>query len=155
VNILINNAGRTEPTSISSFDAAAWRAQFEVNFFSAVFVTNGLLNWIQKCQGSIVNISSVRGLFDAGREGVMAFTTTLAKALAPDVTVNAILPGFTTTSYMERSPAEQVAAWKQSSLIQRFIEPSEIADITISVAENRAITGSLILADGGLALKRA
>lgn len=65
VNILINNAGRTEPTSISSFDAAAWRAQFDVNFFSAVFVTNGLLNWIQKCQGSIVNISSVRGLFDA------------------------------------------------------------------------------------------
>lgn len=93
--------------------------------------------------------------YSAAKAALNSFTTTLAKALAPDVTVNAILPGFTTTSYMERSPAEQVAAWKQSSLIQRFIEPSEIADITISVAENRAITGSLILADGGLALKRA
>jgi hypothetical protein len=106
-----------------------------------------------------VNISSVRGLFDTGREGVMAysaakaalnsFTKTLAKALAPNVTVNAILPGFTATTYLERAPAEQVAVWKESSAIERFIEPSEIADITISVAENKAITGSLVLVDGG------
>jgi NAD(P)-dependent dehydrogenase (short-subunit alcohol dehydrogenase family) len=164
VDVLINNAGRTEPTFISPFDAAAWRAQFDENFFSAVFVTSGLLRLLQESKGSIVNISSVRGLFDTGREGVMAysaakaalnsFTTTLAKALAPNVTVNAILPGFTATTYLERSPADQVAAWKESSLIRRFIEPNEIADITLSVAENRAITGSLILVDGGLALKR-
>jgi 3-oxoacyl-[acyl-carrier protein] reductase len=164
VDVLINNAGRTEPTSITSFDAKAWRNQFDANFFSAVFVTNGLLSLVQKCDGSILNISSVRGLFDTGREGVMAysaakaalnsFTTTLAKALAPNVTVNAILPGFTATTYLERAPAEQVAAWKEMSLIQRFIEPEEIADMTISVAENRAITGSLVLVDGGLALRR-
>jgi 3-oxoacyl-[acyl-carrier protein] reductase len=164
VDVLINNAGRTEPTSITSFDAKEWRSQFDANFFSAVFVTNGLLGLVQKCNGSIVNISSVRGLFDTGREGVMAysaakaalnsFTKTLAKALAPNVTVNAVLPGFTATTYMERAPPEQVAAWKQSSAIQRFIEPDEIANITISVAENRAITGSLVLADGGLALRR-
>ena len=164
IDILVNNAGRTEPTSITAFNINEWRNQFNVNFFSSVLVTNGLLSLIQKCNGSIVNISSVRGLFDSGREGVMAysaakaalnsFTTTLAKALAPDVTVNAILPGFTATTYLERAPAKQVAAWKEASAIQRFIEPNEIADITISVAENRAMTGSLILADGGLALRR-
>lgn len=98
VDVLINNAGRTEPTSITSFDAGEWRKQFDANFFSAVLVTNGLLSLVQKCHGSIVNVSSVRGLFDSGREGVMAysaakaalnsFTKTLAKALAPNVTVN-------------------------------------------------------------------
>jgi 3-oxoacyl-[acyl-carrier protein] reductase len=164
VDVLINNAGRTEPTSITSFDAKEWRSQFDANFFSAVLVTNGLLSLVLKCDGSIVNISSVRGLFDTGREGVMAysaakaalnsFTKTLAKALAPNVTVNAILPGFTATTYLERAPAEQVAVWKESSAIERFIEPSEIADITISVAENKALTGSLVLVDGGLALRR-
>jgi len=163
VDVLINNAGRTEPTSINSFDTKEWRSQFDANFFSAVFVTNGLLSLVQRCNGSIVNISSVRGLFDNGREGVIAysaakaalnsFTKTLAKALAPNVTVNAILPGFTATTYLERAPAEQVAGWKGSSAIQRFIEPDEIADITISVAENKAMTGSLVLADGGLALR--
>jgi 3-oxoacyl-[acyl-carrier protein] reductase len=164
LDVLINNAGRTEPTSITSFNGKEWRSQFDANFFSVVFVTNGLLTLVQKCNGSIVNISSVRGLFDTGREGVMAysaakaalnsFTKTLAKALAPNVTVNAILPGFTATTYLERAPAEQVAMWKESSAIQRFIEPGEIADITVSVAENRAITGSLVLVDGGLALRR-
>src|SRR5262245_13198656 len=164
VDVLINNAGRTEPTSITSFDIDEWRSQFDANFFSAVSVTNGLLGLVQSCNGSIVNISSVRGLFDSGREGVMAysaakaalnsFTKTLAKALAPNVTVNAILPGFTATTYLERAPSEQVAAWKEISAIQRFIEPDEIAEITISVAENRAMTGSLVLVDGGLALRR-
>ena len=92
--------------------------------------------------------------YSAAKAALNSFTTTLAKALAPNVTVNAILPGFTATTYLERSPADQVAAWKESSLIRRFIEPNEIADIILSVAENRAITGSLILVDGGLALKR-
>src|SRR5262245_7603860 len=58
VDILINNAGRTEPTSIMSFDVNEWRSQFDANFFSAVFVTYGLLGLVQKCNGSIVNISS-------------------------------------------------------------------------------------------------
>jgi len=161
--VLINNAGRTEPTSITSFDAGEWRKQFDANFFSAVLVTNGLLSLVQKCHGSIVNVSSVRGLFDSGREGVMAysaakaalnsFTKTLAKALAPNVTVNAVLPGFTATTYLERASAEQVDAWREISPIKRFIDPSEIADVTISVAENKAMTGSLIVIDGGFSLR--
>jgi len=46
-----------------------------------------------------------------------------------------------------------VDAWREISPIKRFIDPNEIADVTISVAENKAMTGSLIVIDGGFSLR--
>jgi 3-oxoacyl-[acyl-carrier protein] reductase len=163
LDLLVNNAGVTEPTSIISPNPSKWREQFDANFFSAVWMSSGLLDLLKNSQGSVLNISSVRGLFETGREGIMAysaakaalnsFTKTFAKAVAPDVCVNAILPGFTATTYLERATPEQVASWRGISPIKRLIEPEEIADIAVSVGENRAMTGSLVVADGGFTLR--
>jgi 3-oxoacyl-[acyl-carrier protein] reductase len=162
VAVLVNNAGQTLPSSLTDFSWEAWRQQFDVNFFSAVGLTARLLPQFS-LEASVVNISSVRGLDACGREGVMAysaakaamnsFTRTAAKALAPGIRVNAILPGFTATTYLERATPEQIAEWEHIAPLDRFIEPDEIAQFALALIDNRAITGGLFTVDGGFTLR--
>jgi 3-oxoacyl-[acyl-carrier protein] reductase len=162
LEVLINNAGQTLPSDLANFSWDSWQQQFDINFFSAVGLTARLYRKMIPT-GSVLNISSIRGLPETGREGVMAysaakaalnsFTTTAAKALAPNIRVNAILPGFTATTYLERATAAQVSEWQKIAPIGRFIAPEEVADLALSIALNPAVTGSLIVIDGGFALR--
>lgn len=114
-------------------------------------------------QGSIINTSSIRGLDVSGREGIMAysaakaalinFTTTLAKELAPDITVNAVAPGFVYKPDYESFPDELKQAFLDGTLIKRFIEPHEIADAYLYLAGTPVVTGEVLVVDGGFRLK--
>ena len=162
IDALVNNAGETLPTSLPDFSWSQWRQQFDINFFSAAGLTARLYRRIV-AGGSILNVSSIRGLPENGREGIMAysaakaalnsFTTTAAKALAPDIRVNALLPGLTATTYLERATPQQVADWEKMAPIGRFISPDEIAAFAVAVIQNQAITGALLVVDGGFTLR--
>src|SRR5262249_21332571 len=92
------------------------------------------------------------GLF-GGQSRVEQFYQDACQGTCAECDGKPVLPGFTATTYLERASAEQVDAWREISPIKRFIDPNEIADVTISVAENKAMTGSLIVIDGGFSLR--
>ena len=108
LDILVNNAGGTDPKPFFDKTARDWMRIFELNTVSAFLCAQAAARpMLEAKSGRIINISSVRGLEHCGREPIMdysaakaamvSFTMTLAKQLAPHVTVNAVGPGHTKT----------------------------------------------------------
>lgn len=161
VDLLVNNAGEAKPGDFD--DLEIWQNQWENIFMSQVYVTNEFLKGNNsKDIRKIVNISSVYGINDMGnpdfpqysaaKSAVNSFTCTLAKKYAPQVLVNAVVPGYTWTPPWEGTPKNEIKACEDLTRIKRFITPQEIAIAVVALLENDAITGELIRVDGGLHL---
>ena len=164
VDILINNAGQAKATPFLDSGKAEWIESFDTNLFSAVLCSKEAAQiMLEKSGGCIINTASIRGLDNTGREGIIAysaakaaminFTKTLAKQLAPTITVNAIAPGFVKTPAYRHTPSELQEGFIQSTLIKRWIDGSEIADACHYIASASAITGIVLVVDGGFTLK--
>lgn len=107
--------------------------------------------------GSIVNISSIFGLFPEADEltysiskaGVNAMTLALAKKLAPKIRVNAIAPGNTLTSMVPDS--KKLQNIEDKTLLKRSAQPEEIVNSIIYLLSDNSsyITGNIITVDGG------
>ena len=116
-----------------------------------------------KTGGKILNISSVyadgkacwKGLsaYGAAKAAVSHFTQTLAKNLAPKILVNAIAPGYVKTPLWKDTTEEGFKESGKEQLIERMIEPSEIAHMAVAIVENDAMTGEVVIIDGGISLK--
>ena len=123
-----------------------------------------------KAQGSgaIINTASARGLehvgfppvmaYSAAKAGVINFTRTLAKELAPNITVNAVAPGIVYTPLVEANFAKMDEELKKNlldnTLIKRFIQPEEIVDAYLYLASSPVTTGEILVVDGGFSLKQ-
>jgi 3-oxoacyl-[acyl-carrier protein] reductase len=165
VNVLVNNAGRTEATPPLDADLQHWMRMLNVNLMSAVLCSvRAARAMTAGGGGTIINTSSVRGFDANGREGVMAysaakaalnnFTRTLAKELAPIVRVNAVAPGFVATSYLDRVDDGMKRSWLDNIPLSEFIAPEDIAGAYLYLAEAPYVTGTILAADAGFTLGR-
>jgi 3-oxoacyl-[acyl-carrier protein] reductase len=166
VEVLINNAGAALPTPFLDSEVSRWRDVFEINFFTALNCSRRAApKMLEKGEGSIINTVSVRGFDHTGREGIMAysaakaaltnFTKTLAKELAPGISVNAVSPGFVLTSAYDKASEEVKKGFIESTMIKRWIQPEELAEAYLYLAGQSAITGTVLSVDGGFLLKQA
>ena len=160
IDVLVNNAGlfdeNDSPDSIEAF-----KNVFETNLFAQIEVTNAARKLMTK--GKVIFVSSIHGKLGHGRPNAIAYSASkaalnsyiknLAKHLAPDILVNAVAPGRTTTpmwgDMSEQYKREQAAG----HLIDRWIEPNEIADGIVFLAKNDAVCGEILVIDGGMSLK--
>jgi len=160
LDILVNNAGINNGGEL--LDPVFWRKLFEVDLFSIVSSINKALKLMSK-GSKIINISSVYGDERCGFKGLIAysvaksalnsFTRTLAKNLAPKIYVNAIAPGYVDTPLWGNISEKQKKIEGKDRLIERMIQPEEIADMVIAVLNNDAVNGEVIFVDGGISLK--
>ena len=114
-------------------------------------------------EGKILNISSIyaedktawqgKAGYAASKAAVNNLTRTFAKQLAPSILVNAIAPGYVDTESWDEFPKEVKERSKAEQLIERMINPSEIADMAVAIIKNDAMTGEVVVVDGGLSLK--
>ena len=164
VDILVNNAGITRDTLLLRMRDEDWEVVLNVNLRGAFAFTRAFYRTFMKQRsGRIINISSVVGLmgnagqcnYAASKAGLIGFTKSLAKELAPrGITVNAIAPGFIQTDMTAQLNEE----WKQTLLQQiplgRFGEPEDIAQAALFLAgpTGRYITGQVLIVDGGLTM---
>jgi 3-oxoacyl-[acyl-carrier protein] reductase len=161
LDILVNNAGR-HIFSKDQLAATYWRDNFDTYLFPAVAYTQQALKYMTQ-GGKIINTSSIYGNEYVGETGLMpysaakaainSFTRTLAKMVAPAITVNAIAPGYVETPGWGTLTEERKQQLGHDQLIDRFIKPQEIAQAAVMLAQNDAITGEIIIVDGGLSLK--
>jgi 3-oxoacyl-[acyl-carrier protein] reductase len=164
VDVLINNAGSVVQIPFLQSAKEDWRQAFDDNFFSSVLCSAEAAKIMQKNgSGCIINTASIRGLEHAGRTGVMAysaakaalinFTKTLAKELAPNISVNAVAPGFTLTTTFDNVPQATKDQFIDGSLIKRWLTVDEVADAFIYLAGASGVTGEVLVIDGGWSLK--
>lgn len=166
IDILINNAGSSKATPFLECKKTDWLKAFDDNFFTTVLCSQVATRiMLEEGGGKILNTASIRGHSHTGREGIIAysaakaavinFTRTLAKELAPKISVNAVSPGFVETPPIHGLPEEVQENFVESTLIKRFIKPDEIARAFVFLAESDAVTGTILLVDGGFTLKIA
>jgi NAD(P)-dependent dehydrogenase (short-subunit alcohol dehydrogenase family) len=182
VDILVNNAGWFEPKDAFEITDEDWRKAFDTNVLGAVRLTRALAPRMRdKGYGRIVYISSESALqiptemihYGMSKTAMLSLTRGFAQALKQTgVTVNAVLPGPTLSegvggflNDLARTQGKTVAEIEQgffeharpTSLLKRFIDPAEIANVVAFVCsrEASAITGAPIRADGGVILSIA
>lgn len=160
LDILINNAGKT--LMGDNLDLKLWREVFDITLFPTIKCTSEAVN-LMTGQGKILNISSIFGddhannkkfvPFGAAEAALNNFTVTMAKNLAPKILINEIMPGYVLTPLWGKMTEEYIKSNSSEQLIDRFIKPEEIADIAIAIIKNDAMTGEVVVVDGGLSLK--
>ena len=166
LDILVNNAGGTDPKPFFEKTAADWMRIWELNVVSAFLCAQAAAKpMLAAKSGRIINIASVRGVDYLGREpimdysaakaGMVSFTMTLAKQLAPHITVNAVGPGHTKTDIWKRLAQDVKDKMLAGTFLQRFAEPEDIAHAVLFFASDEAsfITGQHLVVDGGFSLK--
>lgn len=160
LDILVNNAGINKPRGL--FDPNDWREIFQVDLFSAV-LCSGLAVDMMKDKGKILNITSIYGFgkacyagiapYGAAKSALNHYTEVLAKNLAPRILVNAVAPGYVKTPLWGDRPESEFEESGKEQLIERMIEPSEIAHMAKAILQNDAMTGEIVIVDGGISLK--
>ena len=116
---------------------------------------------LRAAKGAICSTASIAGVqgsgssipYAASKAGVINLTRSLARALAPEIRVNAVAPGFVDSPWNKDWPADRKVASVERTPLQRACLPEDIAETVFFLcAGNSMITGQTIIVDGGLTL---
>lgn len=153
---LVNNAARFRRRDPFEITEADWDAIHNVNLKATFFCCQqGALLMKKTGAGRIINISSLGGIrpwemyahYCASKAGVIMLTRALAKAFAPEITVNSVAPGVILASPEDPRAQDLIAA----TPAKRSGTPEEIADAVLYFMNaTNFVTGQLLAIDGGL-----
>jgi NAD(P)-dependent dehydrogenase (short-subunit alcohol dehydrogenase family) len=154
LDLLVNSAANFLPGSVISTTEEIWDASLDTNVKAPFFCAQAAAPMLRRSQGSIVNFSDTGGLLgwpgfvshSISKAGVVMLTKCLAKALAPEVRVNAIAPG---TITMPGDPPEWEQEFVKLAPLRKTGRPSDIADAVIYLATAEFMTGHTLVVDGG------
>ena len=161
LDVLVNNAGMVVYRR-KEFETATFRRVIDVNLTAAMTLSELCKPGLAVKGGSVVNISSLTGLFaasgnpayGASKAGMMQLTKSLAVAWAADgVRVNAIAPGWIETKMTQVSRDREAINTEilRRTPAGRWGQPEDIAGVTLFLASPLAayVTGQTITVDGG------
>jgi 3-oxoacyl-[acyl-carrier protein] reductase len=162
IDHLINNAGITRDNLLLRMKEEDWDAVMAVNLKGVFNFSKAVLRqMVSNRYGRIVNISSVVGLmgnvgqsnYSASKAGVIGFTKSLAREVAPrGITVNAVAPGYITTAMTESLPESITKMFVDLIPMKRFGSPEEVAQaVKFLLSDNSSyITGQVLGVNGGM-----
>ncbi len=157
LDLLINNAGRFETAEHSQITVEQWDAMFETNTRGPFLMAKAAYPHLKVSRGRIINIGSLGGMhpwsthahYCTSKAALHMLTQTMAKAFAPEISVNCVAPGMIVNGeagdgyehFLERTP------------MQRNGTPRDVAAAVMFFATGpRFITGQILGVDGGLGL---
>ncbi len=172
IDILINNAGTTKfvanHADLDGLSAEDFTRLYAVNVIGPFQMIRACLAGLRAHKaGSVVNISSIAGIagigssvaYAASKGALNTMTLSLARALAPEIRVNAVCPGYVDTNWFVKQFGKETAdriteAEGKRNPLQRVADGADIARTVLFFAgpESGNITGELLLSDGGMHL---
>ena len=163
LHALVNNAaispkgGKGERLDTLESSMEAWRQVFEVNFFSTIWLAQGLRSELAKAKGSIVNVTSIAGsrvhpfagaAYSTSKAALAALTREMAADFGPlGVRVNAIAPGEIDTAIL--SPGTEKIV--ETIPLRRLGQPAEVAKAIwyLCTEQSSYVTGAELMINGG------
>ncbi len=166
LDLLVNNAGTPatrKSIPINRLDMVTdemWNSILSTNLVGPFRCAKAAAPALKASRGSIVNTASIAALggagssmaYSASKAGLHNLTRNLARALAPEVRVNAIAPGAVESPWLDWTE-EQLKSHVEKSLLKKVGKPSDYADVILFLAFGTDfVTGDMIVVDGGLTL---
>jgi pteridine reductase len=157
LDVLVNCAANFLPGSVVSTTEEVWDASLDTNLKAGFFCAQAAAPLLRRSKGVIVNFADAGGLLgwpgyighSISKAGVVMLTKVLAKALAPEVRVNALVPG---TITMPGDPPEWEEDFVKLAPLRRTGKPSDIADAVLYLVHAEFMTGHVLVLDGGRTL---
>lgn len=159
IDVLVNNAAVFFRTPVDTVTVEEWEHIMNVNLTGTFLCAQKIgLRMREWGWGHIINMADVAGQrpwadyipYSVSKACVITFTQGLALELAPQVMVNAVVPG--PVLFQDDTPEEVQQREINKTLIKRAITPEEVAEVVVFVAESDYSTGSLFHVDGGRSL---
>jgi 3-oxoacyl-[acyl-carrier protein] reductase/pteridine reductase len=157
VDLLVNNAGMFESIALEEITPELWDRMFATNTRAPFLVSRAAHPYLKSAGGRIVNIGSLGGLhpwathghYCTSKAALHMLSETMAKAWAPEISVNCVAPGMIVNGEVE----EAYEHFARKTPMQRNGTAQDVASAVLYFATAPAfITGQLLTVDGGLGL---
>ena len=156
---LVNNAALAIDNEFVDKSAIEFNKVIETNLTGTFLVTKYASKVME--DGCIINVSSNNAIndnsplsmdYDASKAGIISLTHNFAKALAPDIRVNAVAPGWVLTGPIKQMDTKYLDEQVSKVLVGHLAAPEDIANVIyfLSTEEARYINDEVIRIDGGL-----
>jgi 3-oxoacyl-[acyl-carrier protein] reductase len=171
-DVLINNAGTTKFVALKDLDGLSgedFQRIYAINVIGPYQMSRALAPMLRRHPGSgIVNMSSIAAALGAGssiayaasKGALNAMTISLARALGPEIRVNAIAPGLVDSQWLrnglgEQAFAQAVTGYKARAALDAVITPEDVAEAAWWLGAGAAkTTGEVMLVDAGVKITR-
>ncbi len=156
LDVVVNSAAIMVRQPVESVTPESWDATLHLNLRAMFFVSQGAIPHLRRAKGKIVNLADIAGIEPwptyvphcVSKAGVIMLTKGLARALAPDIAVNAIAPGavLLPENWDEQS-SEHIRA---TTPLERLGSPADIvAAVRFLLTGTDYATGTVLVVDGG------
>lgn len=168
LDLLANNAGTPgvrasiPARELERIDESLWQAVIQTNVMSTFRCTKAAARALRAAGGAVVNTASISGLnapgssmaYGASKAAVISLTKNLARALAPEVRVNAVAPGSVDSTWQIEWTEAEKAASRENALLKRRCTPEDIAEVIAFLGFGAAmVTAQTLVVDGGLTMR--
>ena len=159
IDVLVNNAANYETVEFERITVKQWDAIFASNTRGPYLVTREALRWLRERKGRIINMGSLGGLlpwpshahYCSSKAALHMLTRVMAKALAPEIAVNAVAPGMIDLG--EASAKAFMRRMAKQTPMRRNGAGQEVAEaVRFFATAPHFITGQILAVDGGLSL---
>src|ERR1700704_1599807 len=159
IDVLVNNAANYETAAFEKLTVAQWDAIFASNTRGPFLVSREALPFLRKRKGRIVNMGSLGGLrpwathahYCSSKAALHMLTRVTAKALAPEIAVNAVAPGMIDLGEKSAASFMRKTA-KQTPMLRSGTAADIAAAVMFFATASQFITGQVLAVDGGVGL---
>ncbi|HUN82810.1 MAG TPA: SDR family NAD(P)-dependent oxidoreductase [Terracidiphilus sp.] len=158
LDVLVNNAAVFEAAPLDQMTVDQWDRVFETNTRGAFLMAREAIPYLRAMRGRIINIGSLGGIrawaghahYCASKAALHMLTQAMAKAFAPEASVNCVAPGWVEAG---ESTPEIAKRFASKTPMGRNGSPADVAEAVVYFASNSGfVTGQILAVDGGLGL---
>jgi NAD(P)-dependent dehydrogenase (short-subunit alcohol dehydrogenase family) len=158
LDVLVNNAAIFESVRLDQMTLQQWDAVFETNARGPFLTAREAIASLRTTRGRIINIGSLGGIrawaghahYCASKAALHMLTHAMAKAFAPEVSVNCVAPGWIE---MDGSDAKEAAKFAAMTPMRQNGTATDVAEAVLYFATcSGFVTGQILPVDGGLGL---
>jgi len=167
LDVLVNNAGVTRFIDHADMEKVGeddWEFIFRTNVWGTFVCTRAAVPALRKDGGGVViNLSSVAGVYGTGssvpycasKAAINNMTVTLARALAPDIRVNAVAPGFVDTRWWsERENSDAIKQFAAAAApLKKVCQAEDVSKVVLDLVTSDLVTGQIVVVDGGMGIR--